>query len=175
MCQFDDIRILFDATSAKAHHKHDESLRPHGKQMIDLTPATNGPYVVPVVNMGANIVAPNLNIVSRGGQATNAIVAAVSRVAKVHYAQIVASIASKSAGPGTRVNIDEFAQTTVRAIEQVGGATKGKAVIVLNPAEPPFMMRNTLFCLSEEVETNLIAARLTPGWTRSGVICLGID
>ena len=157
MREFDDIQIIFDATSAKAHHKHDESLRPHGKQLIDLTPAAIGPYVVPVVNIGANIVAPNLNMVSCGGQATIPIVAAVSRVAKVHYAEIVASIASKSAGPGTRANIDEFTQTTARAIEQVGGATKGKAIIVLNPAEPPLMMRNTVFCLSDEVETNLIA------------------
>ncbi len=157
MPAFDDIRIVFDATSAKAHHRHNEFLRAHGKQVIDLTPAAIGPYVVPVVNMGEHLDAPNLSMVSCGGQATIPMVAAVNRVARVYYAEIVATIASKSAGPGTRANIDEFTQTTARAIETVGGATKGKAIIVLNPAEPPLIMRNTIFCLSEEADTEEIA------------------
>ncbi|HYM12203.1 MAG TPA: acetaldehyde dehydrogenase (acetylating) [Bryobacterales bacterium] len=153
---FDDISIVFDATSAKTHHRHNEILRACGKQIIDLTPAAIGPYVVPVVNMGEHFDAPNLNMVSCGGQATIPMVAAVNRVAKVRYAEIVASIASKSAGQGTRANIDEFTQTTARAIETVGGAAKGKAIIVLNPAEPPLMMRNTVFCLSEEADRDEI-------------------
>jgi len=154
---FDEIRILFDATSAKAHACHTDFARQRGKQMVDLTPAAAGPYVVPVVNMGAHFDSPDVSMVSCGGQATIPIVAAVSRVAIVHYAEIVASIASKSAGPGTRANIDEFTETTARAIETVGGARKGKAIIVLNPAEPPVIMRNTVFCLSEEADTAAIA------------------
>jgi acetaldehyde dehydrogenase len=154
---FGSIRILFDATSAKAHGRHSELARQSGKQMVDLTPAAAGPYVVPVVNMGAHFDSPDVSMVSCGGQATIPIVAAVSRVAKVHYAEIVASIASRSAGPGTRANIDEFTETTARAIETVGGARKGKAIIVLNPAEPPVIMRNTVFCLSEEADTAEIA------------------
>ena len=154
---FDDIRILFDATSAKAHGRHSEFARQRSRQMVDLTPAAVGPYVVPVVNMGAHFDSPDVSMVSCGGQATIPIVAAVSRVATVHYAEIVASIASKSAGPGTRANIDEFTETTARAIETVGGARKGKAIIVLNPAEPPVIMRNTVFCLSEEADTAAIA------------------
>ena len=125
--------------------------------MVDLTPASAGPYVVPVVNMGAHFDSPDISMVSCGGQATIPIVAAVSRVATVHYAEIVSSIASKSAGPGTRANIDEFTQTTARAVEIVGGARRGKAIIVLNPAEPPIMMRNTIFCLSDEADTAEIA------------------
>jgi acetaldehyde dehydrogenase len=156
MREFDDIRIVFDATSAKAHTHHDAELRGLGKQIIDLTPAALGPYVVPVVNLGEHLEAPNLNMVSCGGQATIPMVAAVNRVAKVHYGEIVSSIASKSAGPGTRANIDEFTQTTARAIERVGGASKGKAIIVLNPAEPPLIMRNTIFCLSDDADTDEI-------------------
>jgi acetaldehyde dehydrogenase len=154
---FDEIRIIFDATSAKAHGRHSQIAREGGKQMVDLTPAAAGPYVVPVVNMGANFDSPDVSMVSCGGQATIPIVAAVSRVAPVHYAEIVASIASKSAGPGTRANIDEFTETTARAIETVGGARRGKAIIVLNPAEPPVIMRNTVFCLSEEADSGAIA------------------
>jgi acetaldehyde dehydrogenase len=152
---FGEIDIVFDATSAKAHPRHAEALR--GKRIIDLTPAALGPYVVPVVNLGEHADAPNLNMVSCGGQATIPMVAAVNRVAKVEYAEIVSSIASKSAGPGTRANIDEFTETTARAIEKIGGASKGKAIIVLNPAEPPLVMRNTVFCLSDEVDQNAVA------------------
>jgi acetaldehyde dehydrogenase len=140
------IDIVFDATSAAAHKKNAEVCR--GKVMVDLTPAAIGPYVIPVVNGDAHLDAPDVNMVTCGGQATIPIVAAVSQVAKVHYGEIVSSIASRSAGPGTRANIDEFTQTTARGIEDVGGADKGKAVIVLNPAEPPVMMRGTVFTLS---------------------------
>lgn len=148
MTEIDKIGIIFDATSAKAHGRHSEIARQCGIQMVDLTPAAAGPYVVPVVNMDRHFDSPDVSMVSCGGQATIPIVAAVNAVAPVHYAEIVASIASKSAGPGTRANIDEFTQTTARAIEMVGGARRGKAIIVLNPAEPPIMMRNTVFCLS---------------------------
>ncbi|MDX1982693.1 MAG: acetaldehyde dehydrogenase (acetylating) [Bryobacteraceae bacterium] len=155
-----DVQIVFDATSAKAHKHHDELLRPRGYQLIDLTPASIGPYVVPVVNLDQYLGAPNLSMVSCGGQATIPIVHAVARHAKVHYAEIVASIASKSAGPGTRANIDEFTQTTARAIESVGGAALGKAIIVLNPAEPPLIMRDTIFCLSADCEDAVIDASI---------------
>ncbi|MCM3879717.1 MAG: acetaldehyde dehydrogenase (acetylating) [Vicinamibacterales bacterium] len=158
MPDFADIAIVFDATSAGAHLKHDAVLRAHGKQVVDLTPAALGPYVVPVVNFDQFSAAPNINMVSCGGQATIPIVAAVGRAAKVRYAEIVSSIASKSAGPGTRANIDEFTQTTARAIERVGGAERGKAIIVLNPAEPPLIMRNTVFCLTADADTNAISA-----------------
>ena len=151
LAEFSDIGIVFDATSAGAHKKHDDILRSHGKHVIDLTPAAIGPYVVPSVNQSVNqgkqADARNLNMISCGGQATIPIVAAVNSVAQVTYGEIVASIASKSAGPGTRANIDEFTQTTAKAIEQVGGARRGKAIIILNPAEPPLIMRDTVYCL----------------------------
>ncbi len=154
---FHDVRIVFDATSARAHARHSEVCLNHGKQMIDLTPAAIGPYVVPVVNMTAHFDKPNLNMVTCGGQATIPMVAAVRRVAtRVPYAEIVASISSRSAGPGTRANIDEFTQTTARGIETVGGAERGKAIIVLNPAEPPMIMRDSVFVLSEGAEPEQI-------------------
>jgi acetaldehyde dehydrogenase len=157
MPEFKDIEILFDATSAKAHIQNDKIARANGKTIIDMTPAAIGPYVVPVVNIDQHLQSPNINMVSCGGQATIPMVAAVGRVAKVHYAEIVASIASKSAGPGTRANIDEFTETTSKGIEKVGGAKRGKAIIVLNPAEPPLIMRNTVYCLSEDADTDAIA------------------
>jgi acetaldehyde dehydrogenase len=153
-----DIAIVFDATSAASHARHSAVCTSAGKVMVDLTPAAIGPYVVPVVNGDDHIAADNVNMVTCGGQATIPIVAAVASVAQVHYAEIVASIASKSAGPGTRANIDEFTQTTARAIETVGGAARGKAIIVLNPAEPPLMMRDTVFTLSNGSDEAAIAA-----------------
>ncbi|MFE9686644.1 acetaldehyde dehydrogenase (acetylating) [Streptomyces sp. NPDC006285] len=144
---FDEIDIVFDATSAKAHLANARALGPYGKRLIDLTPAALGPFVVPAVNLEQHLGEPNLNMVTCGGQATIPVVAAVSRVTPVPYAEIVASIASRSAGPGTRANIDEFTETTATAIRTVGGAGRGRAVIVLNPAEPPTVMRDTVLCL----------------------------
>jgi acetaldehyde dehydrogenase len=157
---FDDIEIVFDATSAKAHVANAQKLAPYGKRLVDLTPAAIGPYVVPPVNLDQHLAedAADLNMVTCGGQATIPIVAAVARVTPVAYAEIVASIASKSAGPGTRANIDEFTETTAHAIEVVGGAGRGKAVIVLNPAEPPLIMRDTVFCLVGDADQEAIRA-----------------
>lgn len=156
MPEFAGIEIVFDATSAGAHKKHHKIIIGHGKRMIDLTPAAIGPYTIPPVNGDANLDAANVNMVTCGGQATIPIVAAIARVTPVHYGEIVASIASKSAGPGTRANIDEFTETTSEAIEQVGGARRGKAIIVLNPAEPPLIMRDTVFCLTDDADTATI-------------------
>lgn len=145
--EYADVDLVFDATSASAHPIHNRELRKHGKRVIDLTPAAIGPFVVPAVNLADEIDSPTMNMVTCGGQATVPIVSAVASVGVVHYAEIVASIASRSAGPGTRANIDEFTKTTTRAIERVGHAKKGKSIIVLNPAEPPVTMRNTVYCL----------------------------
>ncbi|MBK3529829.1 acetaldehyde dehydrogenase (acetylating) [Streptomyces sp. MBT67] len=145
--EFADVEIVFDATSAGAHRHHDEVLRSLGRRVVDLTPAALGPYVVPPVNGDDHLDAPNVNMVTCGGQATIPIVAAVGAVTPVHYGEIVASISSRSAGPGTRANIDEFTETTSSAIQKVGGAARGKAIIVLNPAEPPLIMRDTVYCL----------------------------
>lgn len=159
MLEFQDIDFVFDATSASAHVKNDAFLRSKkpGIRMIDLTPAAIGPYCIPVVNGEQYLDALNVNMVTCGGQATIPMVAAVSSVAKVHYGEIIASISSKSAGPGTRANIDEFTETTSKAIEVVGGAAKGKAIIILNPAEPPLIMRDTVYTLSEVADEQKIA------------------
>jgi acetaldehyde dehydrogenase len=158
MPEFADIGVVFDATSARAHVENDQKLRAAKSDihLVDLTPAAIGPYCVPVVNLDTLEDISNVNMVTCGGQATIPMVAAVSRVATVHYAEIVASIASKSAGPGTRANIDEFTETTALAIEQVGGAQKGKAIIILNPAEPPMLMRDTVYTLSDFADQGVI-------------------
>jgi len=158
MPEFAAVKMVFDATSAGAHPRHDAVCRAAGKIMIDLTPAAIGPYVIPVVNSDAHLDAMNVNMVTCGGQATIPMVHAISRVAKVHYGEIIASVASKSAGPGTRANIDEFTETTRLAVERLGGAGRGKAIIILNPAEPPLIMRDTIFCLSADADTDAISA-----------------
>ncbi|MBQ0789901.1 MAG: acetaldehyde dehydrogenase (acetylating), partial [Cycloclasticus sp.] len=147
----DNIQIAFDATSAYVHGENNRKLQEKGVLVIDLTPAAIGPFCVPPVNLKEHVGAQemNVNMVTCGGQATIPMVAAVSRVQAVEYGEIVATVASKSAGPGTRKNIDEFTQTTARAVEEIGGATKGKAIIILNPAEPPLMMRDTVHCLTK--------------------------
>lgn len=147
----DDIKIAFDATSAYSHEEHSQKLNELGVLMIDLTPAAIGPYCVPPVNLSQ--LKPdtmNINMVTCGGQATIPMVAAVSRVQAVEYGEIVATVSSRSVGPGTRQNIDEFTRTTAGAVEQIGGAEKGKAIIVINPAEPPLLMRDTIHCLTKE-------------------------
>ncbi|RGP55069.1 MULTISPECIES: acetaldehyde dehydrogenase (acetylating) [Pseudomonas] len=160
MPEFADIDFIFDATSAGAHRHNEVLLRGHkpGLRIIDLTPAAIGPYCVPVVNLEQNISETNVNMVTCGGQATIPMVAAVSRVAKVHYGEIVASISSRSAGPGTRANIDEFTETTSKAIEVIGGARRGKAIIIMNPAEPPLIMRDTVYVLSELADQAAVEA-----------------
>ena len=154
LAEWSSVDIVFDATSAGAHGYHNEVCQIDGKQMVDLTPAAIGPYCVPVVNLEDHLEEANVNMVTCGGQATIPIVAAVRSVSKsVPYAEIVASVSSRSAGPGTRANIDEFTDTTSRGIEVVGGAERGKAIIVLNPAEPPMIMRDTVYTLSVGAET----------------------
>jgi acetaldehyde dehydrogenase len=160
MAVWPQIGIVFDATSAGAHRKNSEICNAAGKVMIDLTPAAIGPYVIPPVNGDDHLDKMNVNMVTCGGQATIPIVAAVSQVARVIYGEIVASISSKSAGPGTRANIDEFTETTSRGIEMVGGAEKGKAIIILNPAEPPMIMRDTVFTLSSGANEEQIEASI---------------
>jgi len=156
MDEFADVEIVFDATSAGAHLKNDAALQLSGVRVIDLTPAAIGPFVVPAVNLSSMSNARNVNMVTCGGQATIPIVAAISRVTPVRYGEIVASIASLSAGPGTRANIDEFTETTSHAIEQVGGAERGKAIIILNPAEPPMIMRDTVLTLADATDRDLL-------------------
>lgn len=153
---FDTIDVVFDATSAKAHRANAHALSGCGKRLIDLTPAAIGPFVVPAVNLEENLDARNMNMVTCGGQATIPVVAAIAQVTAVPYAEIVASIASRSAGPGTRANIDEFTETTAHAIEVVGCARRGKAIIILNPAEPALIMRDTVSCLIGEVDHDAI-------------------
>ena len=138
--------IIFDATSAKAHIRHAEILQDMGKTVIDLTPAAVGPFVCPPVNSGEHLGSMNINMITCGGQATIPIIHAINEAADVTYGEIVATISSLSAGPGTRANIDEFTITTRRGIEEVGGADKGKAIIILNPADPPILMRATVYC-----------------------------
>lgn len=155
--EYRDIQVVFDATSAGAHHGNNEILQRDGKKVIDLTPAAIGPFTIPAINGDANLDEPNVNMVTCGGQATIPMVHAVARVSKrTIYGEIVASISSKSAGPGTRANIDEFTETTSKAIELLGGAERGKAIIILNPAEPPMIMRDTVFVLSQGAEPEAI-------------------
>ena len=149
MPDFGDIQLVFDATSAGAHRANWAKLEPSGVRVLDLTPAAIGPYCVPVVNLDEHLDAPNLNMVTCGGQATVPIVSAVAACGIVSYAEIVSSISSESAGPGTRANIDEFTETTSAALQSVGGARRGKAVMIFNPADPPILMRNTVYCLVE--------------------------
>ncbi len=153
-------KIVFDATSAGAHARHHELLTAHGKRIVDLTPAAIGPYVVPVANLKEHIDQPNVNMVTCGGQATIPIIWALSQLTEVFYGEIVASISSRSAGPGTRANIDEFTVTTSRGIEQVGGAQKGKAIIILNPADPPLIMRDTVYALCKPADQDKLAAAI---------------
>lgn len=149
-----DIKIVFDATSAKAHVKHAEMLKEAGKIAVDLTPAAKGPYVVPTANLTEHLDEDNVNLMTCGAQATVPMAYAVSRVTPVRYAEMVSTISSLSAGPGTRQNIDEFTFTTSRGLEEIGGAQEGKAIIILNPADPPLIMRNTVYVVPEEDEVD---------------------
>lgn len=176
------IRLVFDATSARAHVRHARLLREAGRVAIDLTPAARGPYVVPPVNLGRHLAEPNVNLITCGGQASIPLVYAVSQVTPVRYAEMVSTVASASAGPGTRQNIDEFTFTTARGLEAIGGAQKGKALIILNPADPPILMRNTVYVVPEgdDVDEPAIAAsvermaadvqRYVPGYLLKPVI-----
>jgi acetaldehyde dehydrogenase len=161
MPEYKDIQVVFDATSAKAHVSNNVVLQKDGKKVIDLTPAAIGPFTIPAINGDANIDEPNVNMVTCGGQATIPMVYAVKRATdRVLYGEIVASISSLSAGPGTRANIDEFTETTSKAIETLGGAERGKAIIILNPAEPPVIMRDTVFVLSQGGSREAIEASI---------------
>ncbi len=154
------VEVVFDATSAKAHEMHAPILKEHKKRAVDLTPAAVGPYVVPIANLSEHLDADNVNMVTCGGQATIPIVWAINQVSPVHYGEIVASISSRSAGPGTRANIDEFTQTTARGIEEVGGAKRGKAIIILNPADPPLIMRDTVYAFCDQADRDAIRASI---------------
>lgn len=174
-----DVDLVFDATSAYVHVRHAAVLAELGIASIDLTPAALGPKVVPTVNLTEHLSAPDVNMITCGGQATTPIVAAVSKVTTVPYAEMVSTVASRSAGPGTRQNIDEFTRTTARALEEIGGATHGKAIVLLNPAEPPILMRNTVFCgLPEDADHDAVVesvhamvaevAQYVPGYRLKG-------
>ena len=155
-----DIKIVFDATSAKGHLYNAPLLKEAGKIAIDLTPAAVGPFVIPAVNMDVNLDLMNVNMVTCGGQATIPIVAAIGQTADIAYAEIVATISSMSAGPGTRANIDEFTETTSHGLEKIGGAGKGKAIIILNPADPPVMMRDTIYTRVKNPDLKAITASI---------------
>ena len=158
----DEFDIVFEATTARVHRSYAKKYEEAGLRAVDLTPAKVGPNVVPVVNIDKAIEGTNVNMITCGGQATVPIVAAVNDVAEVPYAEIVSTVASLSAGPGTRQNIDEFTKTTSRALEEVGGAKVGKAIMVLNPADPPIIMRNTVFCaLAEGYDEEVVAKSIT--------------
>jgi len=162
----DQFDIAFEATTARAHRGNAPLLKKANKIAIDLTPAAVGPYVIPLVNLNEHLGEPNVNLVSCGGQATVPFVHAMREVAPVEYAEIVATIASKSAGPGTRQNIDEFTDTTARGLEKIGGAKHGKAIIVLNPAEPPVLMRNTIYGIVEDPEPEKLERSIAKMLTR---------
>lgn len=157
----DQIEMVFDATSASAHVQAAPALQRTGKRIIDLTPAALGPYVVPPVNLRGHIDTQEVNLVTCGGQATVPMIAALSAVTTVAYAEIVSTVSSRSAGPGTRQNIDEFTETTARSLRIIGGAQKSKAIILLNPAEPPILMRNTVYALVDKVDQEAITASIT--------------
>jgi acetaldehyde dehydrogenase len=154
----DKVEIVFDATSAKAHLEAAPALHQTGKRVIDLTPAALGPYVIPPVNLHSHLDSQEVNLVTCGGQAVVPIVAALNAAVGVDYAEIVSTVASRSAGPGTRQNIDEFTETTAHSLAAIGGAQKGKAIIVLNPAEPPVLMRNTVYAIVDKVDQEAIIA-----------------
>ncbi|MGO9759769.1 MAG: acetaldehyde dehydrogenase (acetylating) [Solirubrobacteraceae bacterium] len=160
LAHVEDLELVFDATSAKAHAEHARMLAERGIRSVDLTPAALGPAVIPIVNLSQHLGAPDVNLVTCGAQATVPIVAAISRVAPVAYAEIVSTISSRSAGPGTRQNIDEFTVATARALESVGGARRGKAIVLLNPADPPVVMRNAVFADGGEVELDVVAEEI---------------